>query len=400
MKRWLLVVANVVLCLALVAGVACGGGGGDEKEDGVKEVKLGVAVPLGGIYGKFIGIPSKQGFEVAADYIGEFTVDGQTYKWNLIFEEGGIDSAGGMASATKLIYEDGVKLITQVYGSEAAQPICEESGVILITTGIPLEALGPDNPHTFLGMMSGEESAATLMKYISEERPEIKTVAGLLEDTTTGHVLVDTLKTATEYYGLDWVGSEWYSPDTAEFYPVATKMADKDPDLCSTDARGVGPMREMGWEGTSFFGVYFPYFGDQAGGWDNLEGHLSYYPEPLGEELPELIKEMAAEYEQRYGEQLSMMPFTYIIQLYYLTDALQKAGTVDDVDQIIATLESETLDTPIGPVKFGFEELDGVGHMLIMPSWVGEITGVNEYHRVFYVSTDEAETLTVEVFGQ
>jgi branched-chain amino acid transport system substrate-binding protein len=396
MKKWFLVVANVVLSLALVVGVACGGGGG---EKGVKEVKLGIAVPLKGIYGKFIGIPSKQGFELANDYIGEFTVAGQRYKWNLIFEEGGIDSAGGMASATKLIYDDGVKLMSQVYGSEAAQPICEESGVILITTGIPLEALGPDKPHTFLGMSCGEVTAATFMKYISEERPEVKTAAALSENTTTGQVLVETLVTAAEYFGIEWVGTEWYDPAATEFYPVATKMMTKDPDLCYADSRQIGPLREMGWEGTSFYGVWFPYFGDIVG-WANIEGHLSYYPEPLGEELPELVKEMAAEYQQRYGEQLSMMPFSYIIQLYYLTDALKKAGTVDDVDKIIATLESETLDTPIGPVKFGFEELDGVGHMLIMPCWVGEIRGTGEYHRVFYVSTDEAETLTLEVFGQ
>ena len=31
---------------------------------------------------------------------------------------------------------------------------------------------------------------------------------------------------------------------------------------------------------------------------------------------------------------------------------------------------------------------------------LGEITGVNEYHRVFYVSTDEAETLTLEIFAE
>jgi ABC-type branched-subunit amino acid transport system substrate-binding protein len=400
LKKWLLVVANVVLCLALVAGVACGGGG-DGKEEGVKEVKLGIGAPLGGIYAKFVGIPSKQGFELAADYIGEFTVDGQRYKWNLIFEDSGIDSAGGMASATKLIFEDGVKLMSQVYGTPAlaAQTTCEESDVILLTTGIPLDALGPDKPHTFLGMTCGEVSSSTLMKYISEERPEVKTAAAISEDTTTGQVLAETLATAAEHFGIEWIGTEWFDPAATEFYPVATKMADKDPDLCYAESRQIGPMREMGWEGTSFYGVWYPYFGESAG-WGNIEGHLSYYPEPLGEELPELAKEIAAEYQQRYGEQLAMLPFTFIIQLYYLTDALQKAGTVDDVDQIIAALESENLDTPVGMVKFGLEELDGIGHMVIMPSWIGEIRGINEYHQVFYLTTDEAETLTLEVFGQ
>jgi hypothetical protein len=37
-KKWLSVAAIVALCLALVIGVACGGG---EEEEGVKEVKFG-----------------------------------------------------------------------------------------------------------------------------------------------------------------------------------------------------------------------------------------------------------------------------------------------------------------------------------------------------------------------
>ena len=87
------------------------------------------------------------------------------------------------------------------------------------------------------------------------------------------------------------------------------------------------------------------------------------------------------------------------MQLYFLTDALKKAGTVDDVDQIIATLETETFDTPAGPVKFGLKQVDGIGHILIMPCWIGEIRG-EEYHVVFELSTDEAEALTLEIFGK
>jgi len=82
-----------------------------------------------------------------------------------------------------------------------------------------------------------------------------------------------------------------------------------------------------------------------------------------------------------------------------MTDALKKAGTVDDVDQIIATLETETLDSPVGPVRFGLREVDGLGHQFMMPYWVGEISG-GEYHRVFELSIDEAEALVNEIWGQ
>ena len=73
MKKWLSVVAIVVLSLALVIGVACGGGE-EEDEEGVKEVKFGVGAPLSGIMGAVLGVPTQQGFELANDYIGEFTV--------------------------------------------------------------------------------------------------------------------------------------------------------------------------------------------------------------------------------------------------------------------------------------------------------------------------------------
>ena len=395
--RWLLGVASVVMCLALLAGVACGGGAG--KEEGVKEVKLGVGLPLSGIYGAFIGIPVKQGLELAADYIGEFTVDGQRYKWNIIFEDSGIDSAGGVASATKLIFEDGVKLMTQIYTTPAmaAQTLCEESGVIVFST-FPLEALGPDNPYSFMGMVSPELPAATLMKYISEERPEVKTASAIGDDTSTTRQLIGCLKTAAEYNGIEWLEAEYVPSDTVEFYPVAAKMMTKDPDLCYIPHQAVGPMREMGWEGTSFYSLWGKSFGDQYG-WGNFQGHLSYYPEPMGEELPEPIKEIAADYQQQFGAEFTLMSFHYVIQLCYLTDALKKAGTVDDVDQIVATLETGTFDTPIGTIWFGLGEMDDIGHLLITPCWIGEIRS-EEYHRVFEVSANEAEALVLEIFAE
>ena len=72
---------------------------------------------------------------------------------------------------------------------------------------------------------------------------------------------------------------------------------------------------------------------------------------------------------------------------------------MDDVDQIITALETENLDTPMGPVRFGLEGIDRIGHQLMMPYSVGEIRG-GEYYRVFEMSIDEGETLVNEIWGQ
>jgi len=398
MKKWLSVTAVMLLCLALVIGVACGGGG--EDEGGVREVKFGIGLPLSGLYGAVIGIPARQGYEIANEYIGEFTVAGESYKWNLIFEDNGWDSEGGVASATKLIFEDGVDIMTQIGGDPAlaAQTTCEGAGVILFTTGVPLEAFGPDKPHTFLGQTFVYANSAALFKYVSEAHPEVKTASLVFEDTAIGHATGDAIATAAEYFGIEWMDAEYYPPGTTEFYPIATKMASTDPDLCYMDTRVLGPMREMGWEGIPFYTLWASTYGDNIG-WDKVQGYLIFYPVPLGEGLPEALRPMAADYEQRFGSEFTQLSLYYVTQLYFMTDALKKAGTVDDVDQIIATLETETFDTPVGPVKFGLPELEGIGHLLILPCSIGEI-GDHEYHVVFELSTDEAEALAVEIFGK
>jgi len=129
MKKWPSIAAVVVLCLGVIIGTACGGG---EEEAGVKEVKFGIGMPLSGIY-SFVGIPAMHALELANEKIGEFNVAGETYRWKLLIEDNMMTGAGGVASATKLIFEDGVKLMYQA-GTDpagAAQTTCEESGVLL-----------------------------------------------------------------------------------------------------------------------------------------------------------------------------------------------------------------------------------------------------------------------------
>ena len=398
MKRWLSLAAIVVLCLALVVSVACGGD--EDEEEGVKEVKFGIGAPLSGLMGAVLGIPTQQGFELANDYIGEFTVAGERYEWNLIFENNGWSSQGGHASTTKLIIEDGVNFVTQIGGDSAmaAQTLCEESGVILFASGIPLDAFGPDKPHTFGPAPAAAPTAAALFKYVSEAHPEVETASAASDDSTTSHMLAEAAEAAAKYFGLEWLETEYFPPGTTEFYPLATKIADKNPDLCCAWISVIQPLREMGWEGITAFADWATSYGEGQG-WENFEGHLHYYPGPYGEGLPEAVKEIAAEYQQRFGEEFPQMAFQCVVQLYYMTDALKKAGTVDDVDRIMATLETETLDSPVGPVRFGLREVDGIGHQFMMPYWVGEIRG-GEYHRVFELSIDEAEALVNEIWGQ
>ena len=396
MKKRSSAVAIVILCLALVIGVACGGG---ETTREVKEVKFGFAAPLSGILGAMVGFPAEQGIELASEMIGEFTVAGERYRWNVICQDNGYTSAGGVASATEFIFQDGVKFMHQT-GSDAAlgaQPLCEETGVMLSISGAGVEAFGLDKPHTFQFSPTYMAHTPVLFQWLTTTHPEVETMAIAMGNDRTGYEIAEAAVTAAEYFGLEVVDVAYY--DTAammEFYPLATKLVNKNPDLFIGNPLTLASMRELGWDGlAAFHGWNTPTA--VLAGWDNVEGLLVYQPNPFGEELPLEVKDFAAEYEARYDEEFTMSSYYPATMLYVLTEALKQAGTVDDVDRVIEVLETETFGTWIVPLRFGGQELVGVNHLLMWPAPIAEIED-RDYHVIYEMSADEAETLAVEVY--
>ena len=397
MKKWLSAAAVVVLCLALVIGVACGGGG--EDEEGVKEVKFGAGLPLAGLWGAVIGLPAKDGVELANEKIGVFEVGGEQYRWKLYVEENYWTTAGGVASASKLIYENGVKIMHQsgTDAGRAAQSLCEGSGVLLDGSA-GLGFLGPDKPHSFYFAPSYETHAPAFFHWLTEEHPEIKTAVAAATDDMLGHEFAHACKASAEYFGLDWLGTEYIPAGTVELYPIATKLMTKDPDLVIGSVLTMQPMLEMGWDGITAYTMWSSADADYVG-WENVENgkYLLWLPNPYGEWLTQEVKDFAAEYDAKYGMEFTGGPFWAATILSVLTDALKKAGTTDDIDKIIAALETETFDTWIGPLKFGGEELVGINHLLLWPVIIADLRD-QAYHVLTVVPADEAYELAVEVY--
>jgi len=396
MKRWLSVTAIVVLCLALVVGIACGGG--KKEEVGVKELKMGIGIPLSGIFGAAVGVPAKYAFQLAAEDIGVFTVGGEQYRWKLIFEENYFTSAGGVASATKLIADYNVHFMHQVGADagSAVEPITSKKGIILDMSGGNPKQLGPDKPLLFQTAATWAINIPPFFDWLSKEHPEVKRVALVSTDDATGRAENDACIAAAEHYGLEIVAEEYIPPGMVELMPVATKVMARDPDLYVGPVTVYQLMREMGYKGLGAYYYWLETYAEQVG-WDTVQGYLFCMPHPFGGLWPE-AEALGAEFEERHGVEFMPAPFWALNVMYVITDALRQAGIVDDIDKIVETLETGTFDSLVGPLRYGGEALNGIGHMGIWPSPIYEVIGKEEYRVLAVYTPEETEAILDEVY--
>ena len=384
----------MVLCLSLVLGIACSGEG---DEEGVKKVKFGIGLPLTGAYAGFAGLPAKYGFELARDKIGEFEVNGERYRWALIFEDNLLSVAGGAASARKLIYDDDVDFMFQSGGDAgmAAAVITEEVGTILdIGGGSPFD-LGPDMPQTFQTLNPWHLVTPPFFDWLTKEHPEVKRVAATQVEGELGATMVDAIRGCCDYYGLK-LRAEPVPFGTVEYYPMVTRMMAYHPDLVIGILEHFKVLWEMGYDGlcASF---HWTEAGAGAVDWNKATGMLIYMPHPFGNLWSE-VTAIAAEFEQRYGVEFTTASMQTFLLLLVYTQVLKEAGTVDDVDQIIETMERGTFSSPVGPVHYGGEALNGIGHVLVWPCPIYEIVGKGEYQVIRVYTPAQSEAIAEEVY--
>jgi len=396
MTKWLSFTAIVVLCLTLLIGIACGGDEGEEEG----ELKFGAALPLSGAVGAVIGIPAKNAVEIMNEFIGEFEVGGKLYHWNLIFEDNKFSGEGGVASTTKFISEHGVDLIMHQNGVDAGLSsyiYAEAKNIIVDTAGANYELFSPDKPLLFQVAASYDLSFAPFFDWFMGEHPEVKSVVAINVDNATGINIDKGVQECCEYYGLEF-HEILYPIETIEFSPLATKAMTYDPDLVVGHPGHLALMWDMGYEGDAVSYYWMEFSADNVG-WDRCVGFYIAGPHAYADAFPEAdpVKE---EYERRYDAPFGAPQFFMANILYVYTEALKKAGTVDDVDKIIETLETETFDSLCGPVFFGLEELNGIGHVCIWPVPIFRVVGENEYEIITRYTAEEVEALTLEIYGK
>lgn len=366
---------------ALIAGGIASGllfGPAAKAED---VVKIGQIEALTGATATY-GWMSAQGTKVAVEEInakGGFKVGDRTYKLELQQ----VDTRGEPREATvqfRKMMEEKVHFVfgpflTNVFN--AIEPIANQNnGKFLLFAGATSAhaALGKPDHDYLLRTWNWDAGSAGFGKLMVDYLKKLNTrkVAMLFQNDAFGKTAVDIYSALLKDAGIE-LQVELFEPGTKDFSAVLAKLAAGKPDILFpgySDAVLYDIVRqstESGF-GNRFFLVRGS-IGPALKNKDAIEDYIAYVPKYFegAEKTEPKVRAFIESYQKLFKrefpyDQAPLCSSSCYDHVYMLVEAMQKAGTVDDVAKIRAALMSMTYEgmwrikyDKTGEAVFGFD---------------------------------------------
>ena len=361
---------GMTLTLIIIFSLFIHQGFAAEKEQ-MTMIKVATLQPMTGPAGPW----SHAGMDAAVAWIDLFNKEGFRVNGRLYGFEGPIyddmnTPEGGAAAVKRAIFEDKVKFIVGLWDwtfvSVAA--ITNPNKVILFARNgneaVPGGAYNPRKmPYVVFANPSYERIIASI-KALAVIFPNYKKIG--IYDSTLGKGVGWNLGDKELAAAGVRFHHEWYPPNTRDFSPYITRFKEAGCDILfgAGDVMASMMITKQRWDmGLKYMktgtagGLLDPKMYINVCGYDAAQGFIAYTSRPEDYKKtkvnPQYIK-MCQEAEKVASEKRGK-PFRYnswtdwgIAHMQILSQAMQKAGTVDDVDKIMAVIRGGTFDTNAG----------------------------------------------------
>jgi ABC-type branched-subunit amino acid transport system substrate-binding protein len=405
MKKWNSVPSILVVIVMLVGiFVACAPQTPAEPEStGPITIKLGVCEPLSGsaaMYGKLTQDVDKAFYEV---FNREgFKIGNKTYNFEEVVADDQGTSEGGAAAAKKLVYEDGCKIIYAHWGAnfKAIQAVTNPAKVIFfsMTQGDAMPGPGGYDPETMPYVafpIAAHEAVSAYIYGIISASPNYKRI-GIIDTELRRALGWDALDKEMDAKGIRYF-HQFYSPGTVDYTPYITKCVEAGCDFLYTPdvaaSWAIAKQRwETGYKDTKVCSTVPISSVDtwiKLAGYDAVQGYIAAWgaiwevkDRPLDEKKIAMFQETMQLMSEKTGE-----PYVYTgwtgygaTQAFILSQAMQKAGTVDDNDDIMKVVRGGTFDLATGKYTFSGAQTYGSPVVLATGILMCQIQGDKEVY--------------------
>ncbi|MGC2812832.1 MAG: ABC transporter substrate-binding protein [Bradyrhizobium sp.] len=328
-------------------------------------IKIGVIAEAQAIAGASI----PQAAQMAAEEINaKGGVDGRQIE--IITYDNHSSSADSVRAFQRAVNEDKVNMVIASYISEvvlALEPWAARLKTPFVSPGAASNEISKSvhsdyekNKYTFHGYLTSAALALSVCDAAKEllvDQKHMKSAVIMSEDAAWTKPLDVGYEECLPKIGLKVLDHIRFSPDTTDFTPIFNKIEGAKPDVIITGISHVGVQPTVQWKNQQ---VPIPMFGISSQATnstfgkdtnDAAEGVL--YQGVSGPDVAVTPKSIpfAEGFKKKFGNYPSYAGYTSYDEVYYIADAVKRAGSTD-ADKLVAALEKTDWEGTIGRIQF------------------------------------------------
>jgi branched-chain amino acid transport system substrate-binding protein len=328
-------------------------------------IRIGVIAEAQAIAGASI----PQAAQMAADEINQKGgVDGR--KIEIVTYDNHSSSADSVRAFQRAVNEDKVNIVISSYISEvvlALEPWASRLKTPFITPGAASNEISKSvhadyekNKYTFHGYLTSAalaQSVCDAAKELLVDQKHMSSAVIMSEDAAWTKPLDVGYEECLPKIGLKVLDHIRFSPDTTDFTPIFNKIEAAKPDVMITGISHVGVQPTVQWKNQQvpipMFGISSQATNSTFGKDTNDAANGVIYQGVSGTGVAVTPKSLpfAEGFNKKYGNYPSYAGYTSYDEVYYIADAVKRAGSTD-ADKLIDALEKTDWVGTIGRVQF------------------------------------------------
>jgi branched-chain amino acid transport system substrate-binding protein len=328
-------------------------------------IKIGVIAEAQAIAGASI----PQAAQMAADEINaKGGVDGR--KIEIVTYDNHSSSADSVRAFQRAVNEDKVNVVIASYISEvvlALEPWASRLKTPFITPGAASNEISKSvhndyekNKYTFHGYLTSAALALSVCDAAKEllvEQKKMKTAVIMSEDAAWTKPLDVGYQECLPKIGLKVLDHIRFSPDTTDFTPIFNKIEGAKPDVIITGISHVGVQPTVQWKNQQvpipMLGISSQATNSTFGKDTNDASNGVLYQGVSGPNVPVTEKSVpfAEGFKAKFGNYPSYAGYTSYDEVYYIADAVKRAGSTE-ADKLVDALEKTDWVGTIGRTQF------------------------------------------------
>jgi branched-chain amino acid transport system substrate-binding protein len=328
-------------------------------------IKIGVIAEAQAIAGASI----PQAAQLAADEINaKGGVDGR--KIEIVTYDNHSSSADSVRAFQRAVNEDKVNVVIASYISEvvlALEPWASRLKTPFITPGAASNEISKSvhadyekNKYTFHGYLTSAALALSVCdaaKDLLVDEKKMKTAVIMSEDAAWTKPLDVGYEECLPKIGLKVLDHIRFSPDTTDFTPIFNKIEGAKPDVIITGISHVGVQPTVQWKNQQvpipMLGISSQATNSTFGKDTNDASNGVLYQGVSGPGVAVTPKSIpfADGFKAKFGNYPSYAGYTAYDEVYYIADAVKRAGSTD-ADKLVDALEKTDWEGTIGRIQF------------------------------------------------